>query len=205
MAFPVDHRHVALPALPPLAVLAAIRDCFSALFLSLFLMTVIPASAASRPYDEQADARADVEDAMRMARKSGKNMLVVYGANWCADCLRLDSRIHDNSELLGDQRFVIVKVDVGRFDKNIDLARMHGNPISKGIPGAAVVSPEGKTLYAGPLINLLEPYTLAKKLLRYTGGTLGILLAAAIMLVVLRRARLAGQSAQPAHRAGAAR
>ncbi|WP_460841424.1 thioredoxin family protein [Noviherbaspirillum agri] len=153
-----------------------------------------------RPYDEQANARIDLQDAMRSARRSGKNMLVVYGANWCADCLRLDSRIHDSNGLLGDSRYVIVKVDVGRFDKNIDLAALHGNPIGKGIPGAAVISPDGRTLYSGPLINLLEPYQSAKRLLRYTGGTLGILLAAAIVLVLLRRARLAGREAKLASR-----
>jgi len=166
-------------------------------WLYLFLLCMVmalPAMAAGLPYDEHANARVDLDDAMRAARHSGKNMLVVYGANWCADCLRLDSRIHDNNGLLGDKRYVIVKVDVGRFDKNIDLAQMHGNPISKGIPGAAVVSPDGQTLYSGPLINLLEPYQSAKRLLRYTGGTLGILLAAAIVLVLLRRARLEGRT-----------
>lgn len=199
MVHVVRHHHV-VPRIP----LAVFRLCF----VAFFLLAAIPALAANLPYDEQANARVAVAEAMRNARDSGKNLLVVYGANWCADCLRLDSRIHDDNGQLGDKRFVIVKVDVGRFDKNTDLASMHGNPISKGIPGAAIVSPEGKTLYSGPLINLLEPYQFAKKLLRYTGGTLGILLSAAIVLVVLRRARLAGRIATPArqtHRAGTSR
>lgn len=175
-----------------------------ALFFFLLLCMAMPTTAAGAalPYDERANARIDIEDAMRSARNSGKNMLVVYGANWCADCLRLDSRIHDDNGLLGDRRYVIVKIDVGRFDKNVDLAQLHGNPISKGIPGAAVVSPEGQTLYSGPLINLLEPYQSAKRLLRYTGGTLGVLLAAAIILVLMRRARLGGRPSKPASQTG---
>lgn len=192
----LPHRHDVLRN--PLTFL---RRCV----LTLFLMAAIPALAANFPYDERTNARIDLTEAMRKARDNGKNMLVVYGANWCADCLRLDSRIHDDNGLLGDERFVIVKVDVGRFDKNTDLAAMHGNPISKGIPGAAIVSPDGKTLYSGPLINLLEPYQFAKRLLRYTGGILGILLAAAILLVILRRARLARRPANTARHAGISR
>lgn len=161
----------------------------------LFVWTAALAPAASLPYDEQADAHSELAQALSRARDSGKNMLVVYGANWCPDCLKLDARIHDDGGMLGEKRFVIVKVDVGRFDRNLDLARAHGNPISKGIPGAAVVTPDGKTLYSGPLINLLEPQQLARKLLRYTAVTLGILIAAAIALAMLRRSRLAGRSA----------
>ena len=44
--------------------------------------------------------------------------------------------------------FVVVKVDVGRFDKNLDVGRDYGIPINKGIPAIAVLDPHGKLLYA---------------------------------------------------------
>lgn len=46
------------------------------------------------------------------------------------------------------QDFVVVKVDVGRYDKNLDLAEKYGVPIKKGIPAISVLSPNGKLLYA---------------------------------------------------------
>jgi protein disulfide-isomerase len=41
-----------------------------------------------------------------------------------------------------------VKIDVGRMDKNVDLARKYGVPIRRGIPAMAVLDPQGKLLYA---------------------------------------------------------
>lgn len=47
-----------------------------------------------------------------------------------------------------DQHFFVVKIDVGRFDKNLDVGSRYHIPIQKGIPAAAVLDPEGKLLYA---------------------------------------------------------
>jgi thioredoxin 1 len=46
------------------------------------------------------------------------------------------------------QEFRVVKVDVGRFDRNLDIANTYGNPIKKGIPAAVVISPKGDLIYA---------------------------------------------------------
>lgn len=47
-----------------------------------------------------------------------------------------------------EQGFVIVKVDVGREDKNLDLAKEFHVPIDRGIPALAVLDSGGKLLYA---------------------------------------------------------
>ena len=44
--------------------------------------------------------------------------------------------------------FVVVLVDVGRYDKNLDLAEKYDVPMEKGIPAIAVLNPHGKLLYA---------------------------------------------------------
>ncbi|MCL5004896.1 MAG: hypothetical protein M1404_00025 [Acidobacteria bacterium] len=44
--------------------------------------------------------------------------------------------------------FVVVKIDVGVFNKNLDVGKEYGVPISKGIPAMAVLDPHGKLLYA---------------------------------------------------------
>ncbi len=44
--------------------------------------------------------------------------------------------------------FVIVEVDVGREDKNLDLATKYGVPIDHGIPALAVLNSRGDLLYA---------------------------------------------------------
>jgi protein disulfide-isomerase len=44
--------------------------------------------------------------------------------------------------------FRVVKIDVGNFNRNLALARDYGNPISKGIPAAVVLSSDNQVLYA---------------------------------------------------------
>jgi protein disulfide-isomerase len=46
------------------------------------------------------------------------------------------------------QSFVIVKIDVGRYDKNLDFAEKYKIPVKHGIPALAVLDPQGKLLYA---------------------------------------------------------
>lgn len=41
-----------------------------------------------------------------------------------------------------------MKVDVGRFDRNTDIAASYGVPLKNGIPAVVVISPQGEPIYA---------------------------------------------------------
>ena len=56
--------------------------------------------------------------------------------------------MHGHTASLIDARFVVVKIDVGNFDKNLDIVKRYGYPTGKGIPAAVVLSSEDKVLYA---------------------------------------------------------
>jgi protein disulfide-isomerase len=110
---------------------------------------VKPAHAdVARPYDETADAPAAVAKALTQAQASNKKVLVIFGANWCKDCLELDRSMQGQSAALIASKFVLVKVDVGQFDKNLALANSYGNPIKKGIPAAVVLKADNSVLFA---------------------------------------------------------
>ena len=117
------------------------------ILLAGFLATA--AWAAPLPYDEAADAKADVSRTLSAAKKSNMPVLVIFGANWCPDCRALDRALTSgkNAELVS-REFKVVKVDVGQFDRNLDIAARYGNPIKKGIPAAVVLSPQAEVLYA---------------------------------------------------------
>ena len=42
--------------------------------------------------------------------------------------------------------YVVVKVDVGRFKKNLDIAGKYGIPVRKGIPAFGIIHTEGKNI-----------------------------------------------------------
>lgn len=120
---------------------------FFAVVLALLIATAAFADPA--PYDETRDAKADVRHALSEARKTGRPVLLIFGANWCPDCRALDIAMKDgrNAELIG-REFEVVKVDVGRFDRNVDVAAAYDVPLKKGIPAVAIVAPEGRVVYA---------------------------------------------------------
>lgn len=120
------------------------------LLCALALSLSLPQAFANppRPYDETADAQAAVSKALAQAKAGKKNVLVLFGANWCKDCLELDQSLQGQSAALIAKQFVLVKVDVGQFDKNLSLANAYGNPIKKGIPAAVVLTPDNTVLYA---------------------------------------------------------
>ena len=106
------------------------------------------ANAAEWPYNEKADATADVKHALAAARADHRNVLLVFGANWCKDCRELDKALHGSSAALIDGKFEVVKIDVGNFDKNLDLAGHYGNPIKMGIPAVVELGADDQVIYS---------------------------------------------------------
>ncbi len=125
--------------------------CQIALACALLMLPVHadPAPVARRlpVYDELADATRDVMAAVKQAAAEKKLVLLVFGANWCPECRAFDEDMNaaDLGSLLAEH-YVVVKVDVGRFKKNLDVASRYGMRLRKGIPAAVVVSGEDKTL-----------------------------------------------------------
>jgi len=72
-----------------------------------------------------------------------------FGGNWCPDCQVLDRYFHDaqNKPVL-DANFVLVHINIGRVDANLDLAKQYGVPLEKGVPALAVLSERGALLYS---------------------------------------------------------
>jgi protein disulfide-isomerase len=107
------------------------------------------AFAADGPYDDAADAKAAISQSLAEAARAKVPVLVVFGANWCGDCKMLDIAMKSgtSAELI-KRDYRVVKVDVGRFDRNVDIAERYGVPLKRGIPAVAVLSPVGEVLHA---------------------------------------------------------
>jgi thioredoxin 1 len=118
------------------------------LLLAVLALCTSNALATEWPYNEKADADADVRHALTAAKSDHKKVLLVFGANWCGDCRALDKAMHGSSQQLIAGRFEVVKIDVGNFDKNLELARRYGNPIEKGIPAVVVLGARGRMIYS---------------------------------------------------------
>lgn len=118
-------------------------------FIWALLAVALSANAATAPYDELANAPAQIQTILQEAKVTNKPVLVVFGANWCGDCKVLDMSFKTGpSAPLIQQHFKMVKVNVGKFDRNLDIAEAYGVPLKKGIPAVAILSIDGKVIYA---------------------------------------------------------
>lgn len=95
------------------------------------------------------DARQEIQQTLDRARRERKNVLLVFGADWCYDCHVLDKAFHrpDIAPLL-KSNYVLVNVDIGNGDKNLDLAAQYQVALNRGVPAVAVLDPSGNLLFS---------------------------------------------------------
>ena len=124
------------------------------------------------PYDESADAHAVVADARHQALQQGKFLMITFGANWCVDCRTLSRNLRtDDVQAYTDGVFDFANVDVGKFNRNTDVAEELGVDLTRGIPVAVFFDPSGNKIGATN-DGQLEPsrfYT-SKQILKFVRG-----------------------------------
>ncbi|MEW9274642.1 thioredoxin family protein [Gluconobacter oxydans] len=142
------------------------RSLLAAAGLGLALTATLPAHAASTemtptpapqltetsappvatPYPDTTVAHDQVAQAFALAQKTHRKVLLDFGGNWCPDCKMLSGifALPDAAHWL-DSQFVVVPVNVGRINTNLDLAARYGVTI-KAVPTVIIVTPDGHAL-----------------------------------------------------------
>jgi Thioredoxin-like len=108
-----------------------------------------PLSTNKEIYVPGLNAHTEIAEALKLAAQQHKRVLVVFGANWCFDCHVLDLAFHrpDVAAVL-TPNYEVVHVDVGEYDKNLDIMQQFQVPKERGIPAIAVLDSNGKLLYS---------------------------------------------------------
>jgi thiol-disulfide isomerase/thioredoxin len=128
------------------------------------------------PYDEKADADAVVAAARAKALASHRLLMIDLGGNWCPDCRILAGTIElPELKAFVDAHYVVVTVDVGRFDKNLQIPARYGiTRRLEGVPALLIVDPRtDRLLDAGHIAALadarhMSPQALADWLAQWT-------------------------------------
>jgi thiol:disulfide interchange protein len=123
--------------------------------IALTLAPISHAAAQNVPfvkkhlYSETANPTSDIAAALKQARAENKRVILDFGGDWCGDCQVLDIYMHQspNAELLA-KHFIVVHVDIGHMDHNVDVAKKYNVPIEKGVPALAVLDAHGKLLFS---------------------------------------------------------
>lgn len=120
-------------------------------------MAIAPSSQArgaddaksTRPkiYDESADGSKQIADALSLAKKEHKRVLLQFGANWCGWCHKLHKLFQSDKAI--SQRlkadYVVVLIDVNE-GHNKEIDKRYDHPTRFGLPVIVIVDQEGKPL-----------------------------------------------------------
>jgi thiol:disulfide interchange protein len=117
---------------------------------AVLALSVGSARSANRQiYPDPSQAKADLAAALNSAAANHKRILLDFGGDWCGDCQVLDLYFHDatNRPIL-EANFVLVHVNIGHMDANVEIAEKYGIPLHKGVPALAVLDEKGALLYS---------------------------------------------------------
>lgn len=109
----------------------------------------MPVRAQAPPPAPAPTADAAVASALRTAERDNKRVLIEWTADWCGWCKKLDACFKSErpiAKMLKDE-YVIVHVNVGRFDTNLELAkRFDAQFKQQGIPYLTVLTADGEVV-----------------------------------------------------------
>jgi thioredoxin 1 len=123
----------------------------AAALLALFTIVIAkPSHSLERQiYPAPEQASADIAAALKDAAAQHRRVILDFGGDWCTDCQVLDIYFHDstNKPIL-EANFILVHINIGQKDKNLDIAARYQIPSDKGVPALAVLDKRGKVLYS---------------------------------------------------------
>ena len=100
-------------------------------------------------YPADADAKKEIDDTLKQATVEKKRVLLIFGGNWCYDCHVLDRALHEGvAGTIVKDKFLLLHVDIGEGDKNLDLLKEYHIPLEKGVPAVAILDHDGRLLYS---------------------------------------------------------
>lgn len=107
-----------------------------------------PASVKTDLYPATVDAKKAIDDALKKAAAGHKRVMLIFGGNWCYDCHVLDQALHEGEAgRIVKQNYLLVHVDIGEGDKNLDLISKYKATLKKGVPVVTILAADARILY----------------------------------------------------------
>jgi Highly conserved protein containing a thioredoxin domain len=105
-----------------------------------------PTSEQHQKFDPARDAQKDIQDAIVLAKKSNKRILLDIGGEWCIWCHRLDSLFIQNKDLENylNKHYVVVKINVSKENENKVVLSQY--PKIAGYPHIFILNKNGQLI-----------------------------------------------------------
>ena len=101
---------------------------------------------SERIFDDKRDAANDIANAIKLATKQNKHILLDVGGNWCSWCHKLDFTFTTNKDIAQLlKKYVVVKVNWSRENENKAVLANYPKIVT-GFPHLFVLDKTGKLI-----------------------------------------------------------
>lgn len=128
--------------------------------LIVFISPVMAVNGISLPeyskiYDDQRSPFKDATDALALAKKTNRQVLIEIGGNWCSWCHKMDAFLNKNPDIYQalHANYVLLKINVSDSNENAEF--MKALPPVLGYPHMYVSNADGKMLLSKDTAELL--------------------------------------------------
>lgn len=91
------------------------------------------------PYNGEIYSESDIERFLDSSINKLKQPIIIFGGNWCPDCRILEGTLQlPTIKKYMIEHYEIMHVDVGRYDKNMNLISYFKIPKEEGVPRVLV-------------------------------------------------------------------
>ena len=95
------------------------------------------------PYDEKVVDSLQLDEFIDLSISKGKQPVVIFGGNWCPDCRILEGTLAmPTIKKFLQQHYQVMHIDIGRYDRNMDLMDHLNIESKKGVPRVVILDLE---------------------------------------------------------------
>jgi len=100
-------------------------------------------------YNPDENAKEGISSAVKEAKKSGKQVLVEIGGNWCIWCARFNEFVNNDKSLdsLVSNNYVVYHLNYSKENKNAELLAKYEFPQRFGFPVFLILNEKGDLIH----------------------------------------------------------
>jgi thiol:disulfide interchange protein len=110
----------------------------------------------SKAYNPARNPFQDGRDALELARKTGRLVMIEVGGDWCIWCHVLDRFIKENKDVYDTLHANYVVLKVNMSDENDNKEFLSGLPKTNGYPHLFITRDDGTVIYSTDMTRLVE-------------------------------------------------
>jgi thioredoxin-related protein len=122
---------------------------FSALVLCMMTAAYSQDMTRFKLYKPEEDAKEQIKEAVELAKKTGKHVMIQIGGNWCVWCARFDDFVKTDKSLdsLANANYVVYHLNYSKENKNHDLLKKYEFPQRFGFPVFLILNEKGDLIH----------------------------------------------------------